>query len=99
MILVAGFNVYPNEIEMVIATHPMVAEVAVVGCSSKHAGEIVKAFIVRKDEALTKEKLIAFCKDRLVSYKVPRKLEFISELPKSSVGKVLRRVLRTEMTR
>ena len=94
MILVAGYNVYPNEVEAVISSHPMVLEVAVVGEPSKYAGEIVKAFVVKKDEALTKEKLIAYCRDRLTSYKVPKRVEFKSELPKSNVGKILRRVLR-----
>jgi long-chain acyl-CoA synthetase len=94
MIVVAGFNVYPNEVETVIASHPMVHEVAIVGSSSTHAGEVVKAFVVRKDESLTKEKLIAFCKDRLASYKVPKRVQFVAELPKSNVGKILRRALR-----
>lgn len=94
MIVVAGFNVYPNEVEAIIASHPMIHEVAVVGASSTHAGEVVKAFVVRKDESLTKEKLIAYCKDRLTSYKVPKRVEFVSELPKTNVGKILRRALR-----
>lgn len=94
MIVVAGFNVYPNEVESVISSHPMVHEVAVVGASSTHAGEVVKAFIVRKDDSLTKEKVIAYCKDRLTSYKVPKRVEFVKELPKSNVGKVLRRALK-----
>lgn len=94
MILVAGYNVYPNEVEAIIASHPMVLEVAVIGEPSKYAGEVVKAFVVKKDEALTKEKLVAYCKDRLTSYKVPKRIEFKSELPKSNVGKILRRVLR-----
>ena len=94
IIVVAGYNVYPNEIESVIAQHPMVFEVAVVGESRKHAGEVVKAFIVKKDESLTKDKVIAYCKDRLTSYKIPKRIEFVSELPKSSVGKVLRRALK-----
>ena len=94
MIVVAGYNVYPTEVEMVISSHPMVHEVAVVGETSKHAGEVVKAYVVKKDESLTKEKLIAYCKDRLTSYKVPKRVEFLKELPKSNVGKILRRVLR-----
>lgn len=94
LIVVAGFNVYPNEVEAVIASHPMVLEVAIVGEASKHAGEIVKAFIVKKEEALTKEKIIAYCRDRLTSYKVPKRVEFVASLPKSNVGKILRRVLK-----
>lgn len=94
IIVVAGYNVYPNEVESVIAGHPMVFEVAVVGDSSRHAGEVVKAFIVKKDESLTKEKVIAYCKDRLTSYKVPKRIEFVTTLPKSNVGKVLRRALK-----
>lgn len=94
MIVVAGFNVYPNEVESVISSHPMVHEVAVVGASSTHAGEVVKAYVVRKDNSLTKEKLIAYCKDRLTSYKVPKRVEFVNELPKSNVGKILRRALK-----
>ncbi|CAL7962978.1 long-chain-fatty-acid--CoA ligase [Gammaproteobacteria bacterium] len=94
IIVVAGYNVYPNEVESVIAGHPMVFEVAVVGDSSKYAGEVVKAFIVKKDESLTKEKIIAYCRDRLTSYKIPKRIEFVTVLPKSNVGKVLRRVLK-----
>ena len=94
MIVVAGYNVYPNEVEAVISSHPMVHEVAVIGEPSKHAGETVKAFIVKKDEALTKEKIVAYCKERLTSYKVPKRIEFIAELPKSNIGKILRRALR-----
>lgn len=96
MIVTTGYNVYPNEIENVIMTHPAVKEVAVIGIPSEHAGEVVKAFIVRKDETLTKEKIVAFCKDRLTSYKAPKRIEFRDELPKSNVGKILRRALREE---
>ena len=95
IIVVAGYNVYPNEVEAVIAKHPMVQEVAVVGDNSHHAGEVVKAFIVKKDDALTKEKIIAHCKDFLTSYKVPKRVEFVEMLPKSNVGKILRRALRS----
>lgn len=94
MIVVAGYNVYPSEVEAVIASHPMVIEVAVVGQRSTHAGEVVKAFVVRRDESLTREKLVAFCKERLTSYKIPKRIEFMADLPKSNVGKILRRVLR-----
>lgn len=96
MIVTTGYNVFPNEIEGVIMTHPAVKEVAVIGIPHSHAGELVKAFIVRKDDTLTKEKIVAFCKDRLTSYKVPKRVEFRDELPKSNVGKILRRALREE---
>lgn len=95
IIVVAGYNVYPSEVEAVIAKHPMVHEVAVVGDNSHHAGEVVKAFIVKKDSALTKEKVIAHCKDFLTSYKVPKRVEFVETLPKSNVGKILRRALKS----
>ncbi|MBN2689599.1 MAG: AMP-binding protein [Gammaproteobacteria bacterium] len=94
MIVTTGYNVFPNEVEDVIASHPLVKEVAVVGIPHKHAGELVKAYIVREDESLTKDKVIAFCKDRLTSYKVPKRVEFREDLPKSQVGKVLRRALK-----
>jgi long-chain acyl-CoA synthetase len=94
MILVSGFNVYPNEIEDVVASHPGVFEVAAVGVPSEHSGEAVKIFVVKKDPALTEKDLIAFCKERLTGYKVPKLVEFRTELPKSNVGKILRRELR-----
>ncbi len=94
MILVSGFNVYPNEIEDVIASHPGVFEVAVIGMPDRYSGEAVKVFVVRKDPALTEDPLIAFCRRSLTGYKVPHKVEFRDALPKTNVGKILRRALR-----
>ncbi|MBK8018643.1 MAG: AMP-binding protein [Betaproteobacteria bacterium] len=94
MILVSGFNVYPNEIEDVLAGHPGIAEAAVVGVPDEQSGEAVKAFVVRKDASLTAESVIAFCKENMTGYKVPRHIEFRDTLPKSPVGKILRRELR-----
>ena len=94
MILVSGFNVYPNEVEDVVASHPGVLEVAAVGVPSEHSGEAVKVFVVRKDPALTERDLIAHCRESLTGYKVPHLIEFREELPKTNVGKVLRRMLR-----
>jgi long-chain acyl-CoA synthetase len=96
MILVSGFNVYPNEIEGVVATHPGVVECAAVGVPNAKSGEMVKLFVVRRDESLTAADLIAYCRDRLTAYKLPREVEFRRELPKSNVGKILRRQLRDE---
>jgi long-chain acyl-CoA synthetase len=94
MILVSGFNVYPNEVEDVIALHPGVLEVAVVGVPDEKSGEAVKAFVVKKDPALTEAEIIAWCRERLTGYKVPKRVEFRDELPKTNVGKILRRALR-----
>jgi long-chain acyl-CoA synthetase len=94
MILVSGFNVYPNEIEGVIASHPGVLECACVGVPDEHSGEAVKLFVVRKDPALTAEQLMVFCKEQFTSYKKPKYIEFRDELPKTNVGKILRRELR-----
>ena len=94
MILVSGFNVYPNEVEDVVAMHPGVLEVAAVGVPDEHSGEVVKIFVVRKDPSLTAEALIAFCRGQLTGYKMPRHVEFRHDLPKSNVGKILRRELR-----
>jgi long-chain acyl-CoA synthetase len=94
MILVSGFNVYPNEIENVVASHPGVLEVACVGVPDEKSGEAVKIFVVSKDASLTADDLKAYCKDNLTGYKVPRHIEFRNELPKSNVGKILRRELR-----
>ncbi len=94
MILVSGFNVYPNEVEQVAALHPGVLEVAAVGVPDEKTGEAVKLFVVRKDPALTEEALIAFCAEQLTGYKRPRQVEFRTELPKTNVGKILRRALR-----
>ncbi|HNV85006.1 MAG TPA: long-chain-fatty-acid--CoA ligase, partial [Arenimonas sp.] len=94
MILVSGFNVYPNEIEDVIATMPQVLEVAAVGVPDDKSGEAVKVVIVKKDPSLTVEQVKAFCKENLTGYKLPRFVEFRTELPKTNVGKILRRELR-----
>lgn len=94
MILVSGFNVYPNEVEDVIALHPGVLEVAVIGVPDEKSGEVVKAFVVKRDPALTEEAIIAWCRERLTGYKVPKRVEFRDELPKTNVGKILRRALR-----
>jgi long-chain acyl-CoA synthetase len=94
MILVSGFNVYPNEVEDVVASHPGVVEVAALGVPDEHSGEAVKVFVVRKDPNLTIEALIAHCREGLTGYKVPRFVEFRDDLPKSNVGKILRRALR-----
>ncbi|RKP48501.1 long-chain fatty acid--CoA ligase [Pararobbsia silviterrae] len=94
MILVSGFNVYPNEVEDVVAQHPGVFEVAAVGVPDSNSGEAVKLFVVKKDPALTESDLIDFCKERLTGYKRPRTVEFRTELPKTNVGKILRRELR-----
>ncbi len=96
MILVSGFNVYPNEVEDVVMEHPGVLEVAAVGVPDEHSGEVVKLFVVRKDPKLTAEDLKQFCHDRLTGYKRPRQIEFRDDLPKSNVGKILRRELRDE---
>jgi long-chain acyl-CoA synthetase len=96
MILVSGFNVYPNEIEGVIAAHPGVLEVACIGVPDKHSGEAVKLFVVRKDPALSAEDLLDYCKHELTAYKKPKYIEFRDELPKTNVGKILRRQLRDE---
>ncbi|MCV9877317.1 long-chain-fatty-acid--CoA ligase FadD [Brenneria izbisi] len=94
MILVSGFNVYPTEIEDVLTRHPKVSESAVVGIPSELSGEAVKAFVVRRDPTLTKEELITHCRRNLTGYKVPKEIEFCDDLPKSNVGKILRRELR-----
>ncbi len=94
MILVSGFNVYPNEIEEVIALHPKVLEVAVIGVPDAKSTEAVKAFIVKSDPSLTEEEVRAYCGEQLTGYKRPRHIEFLDELPKSNVGKILRRELR-----
>ncbi|MFJ5431376.1 long-chain-fatty-acid--CoA ligase FadD [Pectobacterium actinidiae] len=96
MILVSGFNVYPTEIEDVISRHPNVSESAVIGVENEASGEAVKAFVVRRDNSLTKEELITHCRRNLTGYKVPKEIEFCDDLPKSNVGKILRRELRDE---
>ncbi|MET0404744.1 MAG: long-chain-fatty-acid--CoA ligase [Cystobacter sp.] len=94
MILVSGFNVYPNEIEGVIALHPGVLEVAAVGVPDARSGEAVKLFVVKKDASLTEAQLLDYCREQFTAYKRPRTIEFRAELPKSNVGKILRRELR-----
>jgi long-chain acyl-CoA synthetase len=96
MILVSGFNVYPNEIEAVVSMHPGVLEVAAIGVPDEKSGEAVAIFVVKKDPNLSAEELIVHCKENLTGYKIPRHVEFRSELPKSNVGKILRRALRDE---
>lgn len=94
MILVSGFNVYPNEIEDVIASHPKVLEVAAIGIPDEKSGEAVKIFIVKKDPSLTEEEIRNFCAENFTNYKRPKLVEFRTELPKTNVGKILRRALR-----
>ncbi len=96
MILVSGFNVYPNEIEEVVTSHPKVLEVAAIGIPSEKTGEAVKIFVVKSDNSLTKDELVAFCRESLTGYKVPKNVEFRKDLPKTNVGKILRRKLREE---
>ena len=96
MILVSGFNVYPNEIEGVVAGHPGVLECAAVGVPDEKSGEAVKLFVVRKDAALTADDVKKYCREHLTNYKCPRDIEFRTELPKTNVGKILRRELRDE---
>ena len=96
MILVSGFNVFPNEVEEVVASHPKVLEVAAIGIPNEKSGEVVKIFVVKKDKSLTPEELIEYCKENLTGYKVPKAIEFRPELPKTNVGKILRRVLKEE---
>jgi long-chain acyl-CoA synthetase len=94
MILVSGFNVYPNEVEDIVAQMPGVLEVAAVGVPDEKSGEVVKIVVVRKDPALTEEAIRAHCKANLTAYKLPRHIEFRESLPKTNVGKILRRELR-----
>ena len=94
MILVSGFNVYPNEIENVVSMHPDVIETACIGLPNKRTGESVKIYVVKSNPSLTENEVLKYCKDNLTGYKIPKAIEFISELPKSNVGKVLRRALR-----
>ncbi|MEZ4749215.1 MAG: AMP-binding protein [Bdellovibrionota bacterium] len=94
MILVSGFNVYPNEIEEVAVTHPKVLEAAAIAVPDERSGEVPKLFIVKKDDSLTEKEIIDFCRKSLTAYKVPKHVEFRKELPKSNVGKILRKALR-----
>jgi long-chain acyl-CoA synthetase len=95
MILVSGFNVYPNEIEDVVSQHPKVFEVAAIGVPDEKTSEAIKLFIVKRDQSLTEDEIIKFCRENLTNYKIPRHVEFRSELPKSNVGKILRKDLRS----
>ncbi|WP_198783207.1 long-chain-fatty-acid--CoA ligase FadD [Shewanella putrefaciens] len=99
MILVSGFNVFPNEVEEVVALHPKVIEVAAVGVPNDASGELVKVFVVTKDKSLTADDIIKHCRIHLTGYKVPKLVEFRKELPKTNVGKILRRELRDEVKR
>ncbi len=96
MIKVSGFNVYPNEIENILASHPKVLEVAAIGLADAKSGEVIKAFVVKKDQSLTEEELKTFCHANLTNYKVPKYFEFRTELPKTNVGKILRRALKEQ---
>ena len=97
MILVSGFNVFPNEVEEVVAMHPNVVEVAGVGIPNELSGESVKVFVVKNDTSLSEQDVISHCRQHLTGYKVPKLVEFRDELPKSNVGKILRRELRDEV--
>ncbi|HXU41327.1 MAG TPA: long-chain-fatty-acid--CoA ligase [Burkholderiales bacterium] len=96
MILVSGFNVYPNELEQVVAMHPGVLECAVIGVPDEHSGEVPKVFVVKKDPQVTEQDILEHCKKELTGYKRPKYVEFRAELPKTNVGKILRRALREE---
>ncbi|MEN1729263.1 MAG: AMP-binding protein [Pseudomonadota bacterium] len=96
MILVSGFNVYPNEIEDVVADHPKVVEVGAIGAPDEKSGEVVKVVVVRKDDSLTVKEVREHCRKELTGYKVPKYVEFVDELPKTNVGKILRRELRDQ---
>jgi len=94
MVLVSGFNVFPNEVEHVISSHPKVLEVGVIGVPDDKTTEAVKAVIVKKDESLTEDEIKSFCKEKLTNYKRPKYIGFTDELPKSNVGKILRRIIK-----
>jgi long-chain acyl-CoA synthetase len=96
MIKVSGFNVYPNEVENILAAHPKVLEVAAIGVTDSKSGEAIKAFVVKRDPTLTVEELKAYCHENMTNYKIPRQFEFRNELPKTNVGKILRRALKEE---
>ena len=96
VIVVSGFKVYPNEVEDIVTRHPGVREAAAIGVDDPQSGEAVKLFVVRKDAALTEADVIAHCRANLTGYKVPRHVVFVDELPKSNVGKVLRRALKEQ---
>lgn len=96
MIIVSGFNVYPNEVEDIVCQHPKIIEAAAIGIPDENSGELVKLFVVREDESLSEKEIRDFCRKKLTGYKVPKQVEFRDELPKSNVGKILRRQLRDE---
>ncbi|WP_043316815.1 AMP-binding protein [Microbulbifer sp. HZ11] len=96
MIIVSGFNVYPNEIEDIVSAHPKVTEAAAVGIPDERTGETVKLFVVKADSSLSEEEIIAYCRENMTAYKVPKNIEFRDDLPKTNVGKILRRELRDE---
>jgi len=96
MILISGFNVYPNEIEAVLAAHDKVLESGVIGVADPQSGEAVKAIVVKDDDSLTEEELRAYCRENLTGYKQPKHIVFVDELPKTNVGKILRRELRQQ---
>jgi long-chain acyl-CoA synthetase len=98
MILSSGFKIWPNEIEQIVSMHPGVKEVGAVGVPEPNAGEIVKIAVVKKDPNLTAEDLIAYCRKNLTGYKIPHLVEFRTELPKTNIGKILRRALREQAT-
>jgi long-chain acyl-CoA synthetase len=99
MILVSGFNVYPNEVEAVAASHPGVLEAAAIAQPDEHSGEVVALFVVRKDPSLTDKDIIEHARKSLAGYKVPKHVYFRTELPKSNVGKILRKALREELAK
>jgi long-chain acyl-CoA synthetase len=94
MIVISGFKVFPNELEEVIALLPGVLECAAIGVHDEHTGEAVKLFVVKKDPTLTEQQILAYCREQLTNYKRPKQIVFKTELPKSNVGKILRRELR-----
>src|SRR5690606_28754952 len=96
MILVSGFNVYPNEVEAAAMEHPGILEVAAIGVPDPASGEAVRLYVVRKDPTLTEDEIIAHCRKVLTGYKVPRQVVFRDSLPRSNVGKILRRALKEE---
>lgn len=97
MVIVGGFNVYPREVEEVLYDHPDVVEAAAVGIPDPNQGEVVKVFVVSKNESLTEEELLGYCRERLAKYKVPQEIEFLDELPKNTTGKILRRSLKEQV--
>ena len=97
LIIVGGYNVYPREVEEVLYAHPEVVEAAAIGVPDPNQGEVVKCYVVKKNNALTVEELLAYCMEHLAKYKVPAKIEFLAELPKNATGKILRRSLKNHV--